>query len=74
MFNDKPLGKEPDIIENVNVSPSTSEAPVASVPTSVPSKNEPKEPAAVDHVGLELTVNPSAKEAERPDTFVTLTL
>ena len=70
----RPFGNAPEEIENVKVSDSTSEAPQAIVPTFAPSIKLPNEPALTENVGDEFTCNPSPREADRPETFVTLTL
>ena len=56
------------------MSDSVSVAPQAIVPTLLPSIKLPNEPEFTENAGAELTCNPSVKEAERPETFVTLTL
>ena len=67
-FIDRPLGKEPALIEYVIVSPSASVALPSNDP-EIPLNPVPKLPADWSNTGAMFTSNAPVNVAERPDEF-----
>ena len=74
-FNVIPVGSEPEVTENVIVSPSSSVAVIVvrfelALPVSV---SVPTEPEATPNTGEASTLKASSNVLERPETLVSLT-